>query len=494
MSTNGTNGTSHDGANGSSEQIIPLQINGHEVKTSTTFDVVDPSTGKVIWKSASASNEDAVNAIEAAQAAFPAWSKTKPAKRRDIMLKAAEILQSRAEELGGYMMTETGSQAPFATGFNIPTSVEMLKDIAGRIVTIAGSVPVCGEEGTNAIVYKEPYGVVLGIAPWNAPYILGFRAIAYALATGNTTILKAPEFSPRCYWAIGSVFQEAGLPAGCLNVLAHRTQDAAAITTLLIEHPAVKKINFTGSTHVGGIIAAAAGKALKPVLMELGGKASAIVLADADLQKAATQCALGAFFHSGQVCMATERIIVHSSIAAAFSTHFATAISTIFPASGPAPILVSPAGVKKNHALVTDALAKGARLAIGSFDDDAPSTSSTRMRPLVVSHVSQAMDLYHTESFGPTVALFVVDSDAEAVALANDTEYGLTCAVFTEDLRRGLAVAREVESGAVHVNSMTIHDEPGLPHGGVKKSGFGRFNAAQGFEEFLRSKTVTWRD
>ena len=166
MSTNGTNGTSHDGANGSSEQIIPLQINGHEVKTSTTFDVVDPSTGKVIWKSASASKEDAVNAIEAAQAAFPAWSKTKPAKRRDIMLKAAEILQSRAEELGGYMMTETGSQAPFATGFNIPTSVEMLKDIAGRIVTIAGSVPVCGEEGTNAIVYKEPYGVVLGIAPW----------------------------------------------------------------------------------------------------------------------------------------------------------------------------------------------------------------------------------------------------------------------------------------------------------------------------------------
>ncbi|MCJ1291708.1 hypothetical protein MMC34_003253 [Xylographa carneopallida] len=493
MSTNGTNGSNHDGANGASEKIIPLQINGKEVKTSTTFDVVDPSTGKVIWKSASASKEDAMNAIEAAQAAFPAWSKTKPAKRRNILLKAAEILQSRVEELGGYMMTETGSQTAFATGFNIPTSVEMLKDIAGRIVTIAGSVPVCGEEGTNAIVYKEPYGVVLGIAPWNAPYILGFRAVAYALATGNTTILKAPEFSPRCYWAIGSVFQEAGLPAGCLNVLAHRPQDAAEITTLLIEHPSVKKINFTGSTHVGGIIAAAAGKALKPVLMELGGKASAIVLADADLQKAATQCALGAFFHSGQVCMATERIIVHSSIADAFATHLSKAIANIFPASGPAPVLVSPAGVKKNHALVSDALAKGAHLAVGSLPD-APSPSSTRMRPLVVSHVTPAMDLYRTESFGPTVSLFVVDSDAEAVVLANDTEYGLTCAVFTEDLRRGLEVARGVESGAVHINSMTIHDEPALPHGGVKMSGFGRFNAAQGLEEFLRSKTVTWRD
>ncbi|MCJ1287282.1 hypothetical protein MMC26_006630 [Xylographa opegraphella] len=493
MSTNGTNGTSHDGANGSTHQIIPLQINGKEVETSTTFDVVDPSTGKVIWKSASASKEDAINAIEAAQAAFPAWSQTKPSKRRDIMLKAAEILQSRSEELGGYMMTETGSQAAFATGFNIPTSVEMLKDIAGRIVTISGSLPVCGEEGTNAIVYKEPYGVVLGIAPWNAPYILGFRAVAYALATGNTAILKAPEFSPRCYWAIGSVFQEAGLPAGCLNVLAHRPQDAPAITTLLIEHPAVKKINFTGSTHVGGIIAATAGKALKPVLMELGGKASAIVLADADLEKAATQCALGAFFHSGQVCMATERIIVHSSVVTAFSTHLSTAISTIFPASGPAPVLVSPAGVQKNRALVSDALSKGAQLTVGSLDDS-PSDSNTRMRPIVVSHVSPAMDIYRTESFGPTVSLFAVDSDEAAVALANDTEYGLTCAVFTEDLRRGLSVARRVESGAVHINSMTIHDEPNLPHGGVKRSGFGRFNAAAGFEEFLRSKTVTWRD
>ncbi|MCJ1388709.1 hypothetical protein MMC18_001558 [Xylographa bjoerkii] len=492
MSTNGTNGTSHDGANGSTERIIPLQINGKEVKTSTTFDVVDPSTGKVIWKSASASKEDAINAIEAAQAAFPAWSKTKPSKRRDIMLKAAEILQSRGEELGGYMMTETGSQAPFATGFNIPTSVEMLKDIAGRIVTISGSLPVCGDEGANAIVYKEPYGVVLGIAPWNAPYILGFRAVAYALATGNTTILKAPEFSPRCFWAIGSVFKEAGLPDGCLNVLAHRPQDAAEITTLLIEHPAVKKINFTGSTHVGSIIAATAGKNLKPVLMELGGKASAIVLADADLKKAATQCALGAFFHSGQVCMATERIIVHSSIATAFSTHFNQAIDGIFPASAPAQVLVSPAGVKKNHALVSDALSKGAVLAVG--DLNAPEPSGTRMRPLVVENVTKAMDLFHHESFGPTVSVFTVDSDDDAVALANDTEYGLTCAVFTEDLKRGLAVARRVESGAVHINNMTIHDEPNLPHGGVKKSGFGRFNAGQGFEEFLRTKTVTWQD
>ena len=164
MATNGTN--RHATSNGSSGHTVPLQINGHEVETTNTFDVVDPSTGKTVWKSASASKEDAINAIEAAQAAFPAWSKTKPAARRDIFLKAAEILASRSDELQEYMMIETGSTTAFAGGFNVPNSVEMLKDVAGRIITISASVPVMGEEGKSAIVFKEPYGVVFGIAPW----------------------------------------------------------------------------------------------------------------------------------------------------------------------------------------------------------------------------------------------------------------------------------------------------------------------------------------
>ena len=337
-----------------------------------------------------------------------------------------------------------------------------------------------------------PDGIVNKVDHRNAPYILGFRAVAYALATGNTTILKSPEFSPRCFWAIGSVFKEAGLPDGCLNVLAHRTQDAPEITTLLIEHPAVKKINFTGSTAVGSIIASCAGKSLKPCLMELGGKASAIVLKDADLKKAAQGCALGAFFHSGQVCMSTERILVHSSIAADFSHAFKAATEAIFGANTPAPILVSSAGVKKNHKLVSQALDKGAKLLTG--DPNAQESSDTRMRPIVVEKVTKDMDLYYTESFGPSVSIFTVESEEEAIELANDTEYGLTCAVFTENLGAGLRVAKQIESGAVHINAMTIHDEPNLPHGGVKKSGFGRFNAGAGLEEFVRSKTVTWQD
>ena len=269
--------------------------------------------------------------------------------------------------------------------------------------------------------------------------------MAYALAAGNTTILKAPELSPRCFWAIGSIFKQAGLPDGCLNVLAHRPQDAAEITTLLIEHPAVKKINFTGSTAVGSIIASTAGKNLKPCLMELGGKASAIVLADADLTKAANGCALGAFFHSGQVCMATERVIVHSSIAAEFSERFKTATTTFFGGDNPAPVLVTSAGVKKNHKLVADALEKGAKVVAG--DINAKESSETRMRPIIVEGVKKDMDLYYGESFGPTVSLFVVESEAEAIELANDTEYGLSCAVFTENLSAGFRVAKQIESG-----------------------------------------------
>ena len=336
-------------------------------------------------------------------------------------------------------------------------------------------------------------------------------------------MLKGPELSPRSFWAIGSVFKEAGLPDGCLNVLTYRSQDAAAITTALIEHSAVKKINYTGSTAVGSMVAAIAGKNLKPVLMELGGKASAIVLADADLALAAHACALGAFIYvsltlppsqpsppprpnrsnltssppnrakqAGQVCMSTERILVHTSIAAPFRTHLRTAISQLYSAQAPAPTLVTPAGVSKTNALVSDATSKGARLL--DPPPAGPEPVPTRLRPVVVEGVTKAMDLYYTESFGPSVSLFEFEEEEEAVRMANDTEYGLSAAVFTESLATGLRVARGIEAGAVHVNGMTVHDEPGLPHGGVKRSGWGRFGGGWGVEEFLWGKTVTWRD
>lgn len=310
---------------------------------------------------------------------------------------------------------------------------------------------------------------------------------------GNTVVLKGPEASPATYWAIASILHEAGLPAGCLNTIYHRTADAAQVTTALISHPAVKKINFTGSTAVGSIIGSLAGKYLKPTVMELGGKAPSIVCEDANIQTAALQCSLGAFLHGGQICMSTERILVNAKVADEFRTALKATMDQVFSEQGlGVPQLVTAAPVEKNKKLLADALSKGANTLYGDAQHN--ESSQTRMRPVIIENVKPGMDLYHTESFGPTVSVYVVDSDDEAIAIANDTDYGLSSAVFTEDLRRGLRIAKEIETGAVHINSMTVHDEAALPHGGAKKSGFGRFNGLQGLDEWTRTKVITWKD
>lgn len=359
-------------------------------------------------------------------------------------------------------MLETGAGPDFAS-FDHGLASDLLRDIAGRISSITGTIPQTSREDVSALVYKEPYGVILAIAPWNAPHILGLRACAVPMAAGNTVILKASEFSPLTYAGFVQVLYDAGLPEGVLNLVAHRPEHAAEITRYLIEHPAIKKVNFTGSTNVGRIIASLAGKNLKPVLLELGGKAPAIVWEDADLEVAAMECVVGAFLHAGQICMSTERVIVHSKIATEFEEALKTAASKFAPASAPPQVLVSSAGVTKNKALLKDAVFKGASVVYGDHENG----SEAKMAPVIVKGVTREMDLFYTESFGPTVSLMVVDSEEEALELANDTEYGLSAAVFTKDLGTGLRFAKGIESGAVHINGMTVHDEPGLPHGGM---------------------------
>ncbi|OAK94144.1 salicylaldehyde dehydrogenase [Phaeosphaeriaceae sp. SRC1lsM3a] len=471
---------------------VPLLINGEEVITKTTFVVTSPTSLEKIWQSSSASLEDAKAATKAAQAAFPKWSKMKPTAKRAIFMKAADIIDARASELAEYMKVETGAASPFADGFNVPKCADMLRDVAGRLSSVMGHIPTCEEEGTSAMIIREPFGVVLAIAPWNAPYVLGMRSILFPLAAGNTVVFKGSEFCPRTWWAIGSVLAEAGLPAGALNVIVHRPEDAAQITTALIEEPSIKKINFTGSTAVGRIIASQAGKNLKPVLMELGGKASAIVLDDAELKNAATQCALGAFLHSGQICMSSERILVHKSIKPQFLEAFKGAVEGIFGGDKPAPVLVNAVGVERNKKLISQAVEAGATVIYGDHKQD--EKHNTHMRPIVVDGVKKDMDLFYTESFGPSVSVIEISSDEEAVEIANDTDYGLSGAVFTENLARGLRIAKQIETGAVHINAMTVHDEWTLPHGGAKASGFGRFNGQWGLDEFSRTKTITYKD
>ena len=289
------------------------------------------------------------------------------------------------------------------------------------------------------------------------------------------------------------IFREAGLPDGCLNLIFHRPRDAAQITEKLISHPGVKKVNFTGSTAVGSIIAAMAGKYLKPIITELGGKASTIVLADADIKKAAKACTMGAFLHAGQVCMATERVIVHTSIFDAFTTAFTESTNQQYGEKSQSPILVTAGGANKTKRLVKAALTNGAKVVHGDPKESLePNLSSTGMRPIILTDVNKGSELHENESFGPSVAIYRFETENEALAIANDTEYGLSGAVFTQDLAAGLRIARGYETGAVHINAMTIHDESNLPHGGTKRSGWGRFSGLAGLDEYLRSKVVTF--
>ncbi|KAJ5625502.1 hypothetical protein N7510_001811 [Penicillium lagena] len=473
---------------------VPLIINGKEEISTATFDVISPYTNQSCWSAVAATPQDAIRAVEAADAAFPAWSQTKPTARRDILLKAADILEERLEQNAEYMRTEMGADHGASQMFVVPLAIRMLRDVAGRITSICGSVPVVEAEGQSAMVFKEAMGVILGIVPWNAPYVFGIRSAACALAAGNTTILKSSELTPRCYWAIGRAFEDAGLPAGCLNILSCRPQDAPEVVNAMIEHPAVRKINFTGSTVVGRKIARACGQSLKPCLMELGGKNSSIVCADADLKTAVQGVLAGAFLNSGQICMATDRILVHSSIAPAFIEALKSALAAGANASPLPPTLVNTASKSRVEALISNALASGAHFISGSAEIKLPADSGVRMAPAVLGGVKEDMALWQEEAFASVAACMVFDKEDEAIRLANGSGYGLSASVFTEDLRKGLAMAKRLQSGAVHINSMTIHDEPVLPHGGVKNSGWGRFNAAEGLNEFLVTKSVTWMD
>ncbi|KAI8954910.1 Aldehyde/histidinol dehydrogenase [Xylaria longipes] len=466
---------------------VPFVINGEERVAKDTFEVKSPVTGEVVHLCGVATESDANAAVEAAAAAATSWRDSTTSSRRDVLLKAAETMDRRRSELAQYLADEIGQPLGWAE-FNLNVAIDLIKDAAGRVGTLGGFVPRTADPNTGAMVWREPYGVVLAIAPWNAPYILGTRSVLYPIAAGCTVVFKGTEFAPRIMHAITSVFHEAGLPKGVLNFISTTPANAPSVTEALIANPHVKKVNFTGSTAVGRIIGRLAGQYLKPVVLELGGKAPAIVWEDANLDLAAECCSRGAFLNSGQICMSTERIIVHRKVSEAFQGKLRDAVSKMWPE---ALVHINPQGVEKNKKLVQDATNKGASILTG--DIGTQESSNTRLRPIVIAHVTPEMDIYKQESFGTTVSLLEVDSEEEALRIANDTEYGLSSAVFTEDLRIGLRFAKNIETGAVHINDMSVHDESALPHGGAKASGYGRFNASAGLDEYLRTKTVTWK-
>jgi vanillin dehydrogenase len=460
-----------------------------DAKSGNVFEKTDPYTDEAAGVSAAAGREDAKAAADAAGAAFPEWSSTPPSARREVLQKAAGLLMERAPEIAGIVTEETGGT--FGWGmFNCSLAAGMLGEAAAQTTSVTGDVIPSDVPGLTALGVRQPAGVVVGIAPWNAPVILGTRAVATPLAFGNTVVLKASEICPRTHGAIAAAIHDAGVPAGAINLITHEAEDAPDVVDELIAHPAVRRINFTGSSKVGRLVAENAARHLKRVLLELGGKAPMIVLPDADLDEAAAAANFGSFMHTGQICMATERLVVDKSVADEFTDKLAARAAALKvgdphdPETQIGP-LVNEAALKRVTELIDDATSQGAEAVTGGKPD------GKLYPPTVLKGVTPQMRLYYEESFGPVVPVIPVDGPEEAIEVANDTEYGLSAAVFGKHVPTALDVARQIESGICHVNGATVHDEAQMPFGGVKASGYGRFGGKAAIEEFTELRWIT---
>ncbi len=469
---------------------IGLLINGGgHVSYGGFFERRNPVTGELATRAAAASINDAKAACEAAQLAFPAWSQSGPNARRDLLLKAADLLVAKAHDFVDAMMNETGATVGWAA-FNIKLAAGMLREAAALTTQVSGETIPSDKPGCVAMSIRQAAGVCVGIAPWNAPVILGVRAIATALACGNTVVLKSSEICPRTHYLIGEVMREAGFPDGVVNVISNAPENAAEVVNALIDHPAVRRINFTGSTKVGKLIAERAARQLKPVLLELGGKAPLLVLKDADIDEAVKAAAFGAFFNQGQICMSTERIIVEDSVADVFVAKFAAKARMLIagdPAVGATPLgaVIGLDAVAQIKALIEDAVNGGARVIAGGAVD------GILMNATVLDGVTETMNIYFAESFGPAVSIMRARDVDDAVRLANDTEYGLSASVFSKDVAIAMSVALRIQSGICHINGATVHDEAQMPFGGMKGSGYGRFGGKAGIAEFTDLRWIT---
>jgi acyl-CoA reductase-like NAD-dependent aldehyde dehydrogenase len=455
-----------------------------------TFDDMDPYTGQTVARVAAGTRADAKRAIDAAAAAFPAWSQTPAAVRQGIFLRAADILESRRDEVVGWLARETGASFGFGM-FQMGFVPGLFRQAAGAAYAPLGQILPTDMPGTMAMAVRKPVGVVGAIAPWNAALILSARSIAAPLVFGNTVVLKPSEESPYSGGLLwGEIFAEAGLPAGVLNVVTHGPGEAGPIGDELVENPRVRRINFTGSTATGRRIAEAAGRNLKRVVLELGGQNPLIVLDDADLDYAVDAAAFGAFLHQGQICMSARRIIVERPIADAFVEKL-TAKTNGLKLGDPKEMdtiigpLINASALATVQRRVDAAAAAGARVLTGG------GTTGTCFQATLVMDVPADSELANTETFGPVATIEVVNNEDEAVARANDTSYGLSSGIITSDPDRGMAVANRIEAGIVHVNDQPVHDEPQMPFGGVKDSGWGRFGGTFAMDEFTELRWIT---
>ena len=460
-----------------------------EAEGGRTFENRDPFTDELVSEVAAGSRGDAQRAVEAAAAAFAEWSQTPPAARQGIFLKAAEVLEARQDEVVSMLARETGCTFGFGM-FQMHFVPGLFRQAAALAYAPLGEI-LPSDTGAFAMGVRRPVGVVGAIAPWNAALILSARAIAAPLALGNTVVLKPSEWSPQVGGLLwGEVFAEAGLPEGVLNVVTHAPGEAQPIGDELVENPSVRRLNFTGSTATGRKLAEAAGRQLKRVVLELGGYNPLIVLADADLEYAVNATTFGAFLHQGQICMSARRIIVERPVAEEFVARLAEKTRGLKVGDPKEPdTIIGPVingdALETIKARVDAAVRSGAKVLAGGAAEGAC------FQPTLLADVPADSEFANNETFGPVAAIEVVDSAEEAVERANATAYGLSSGIITTDTDRGLALAQAIDAGIVHVNDQPVGDEPQMPFGGVKDSGFGRFGGTAVVDEFTEMRWIT---
>lgn len=446
----------------------------------------DPYSGQLLYTYRSASAEDLDDAYAAAAAAQKEWAALLPSQRQEYLERLAPVWMEMKDEILEVQREEGGFITAKAE-YEFFCPLEFMRLAVGYPLQMNGVIQPSNIPGKENYVYRMPKGVIGVIAPWNVPLVLALRSVLPAVAMGNAVVLKPSSDTPAAGFLVGELFDRAGFPAGLVNVIAGRGSE---IGDAFVTHPIPAAIAFTGSTEVGRRIGKLAGGLLKDVSLELGGNNAMLVLEDADLELAANNCAWGAYFNSGQVCMAVNRAVVLDSVYDAFVEKLVEKVRALKvgdpadPATKIGP-MINHGQLEKAEALIRETLAMGAAAALEGGSE------GNIMRPWVLTEVENHMPTAANEVFAPVCSVIRARDVQEAIRIANDTEYGLSGCVYTADRYRGMEVARQLESGMAHVNDQSINDEPHVMFGGEKYSGMGRFNGSWVLDKFTTQKWVS---
>ena len=451
----------------------------------------NPFDDSLVAEVAAGGRAEAEAAVAAADAAFPAWAAMPPRERQRLFLKAADVVERRTQDIVHLMAAETGTAGAFSM-FQIRWSIDLLRQAAGWAYLPAGDVLPSDNPDRFAIAVRKPLGVVAGFTPWNGAFSLAWRTVVLPMIFGNTLVLKPSEEAPlSAGLLLAEILDEAGFPAGTMNVVTHAPGEAAAVADVFFESPAVRSINFTGSSATGRMLAARAGQSLKRIVLELGGYNPLLVLRDANLAHSVDVATFSAFFHQGQICMNARKILIERPLHDAFVERLAAKVRTLKAGNPAVPgvvigPLINERAVRLVEERVQDAVGRGATLVTGG-------TAEGRIyAPTILTNVPAEAPVCREETFGPVLVVEAVDDPEQALVRALDTPYGLCASIMTGDQERGLALAQRLNCGMVHVNGPTMASEPSLPNGGVKDSGWGRsgYYAIEDFTE-IRLTTLT---